>query len=73
VRRVWIYVFVSATPTSLILSSAWIVAGVVAFLIWARVNRAWPFGPLEIREQYLDEQRAPQTEPSQPAPDAVSA
>ncbi|MGZ6372492.1 MAG: hypothetical protein ACXWL8_03775 [Candidatus Limnocylindria bacterium] len=72
-RQVWIYAFVSATPTSLILSSPWIVAGVVAFLIWARVNRAWPFGPLAIRGQYLDERRAPPTEPSQPAPDAVSA
>jgi amino acid transporter len=69
----WLYIFVSATSTSLILSTAWIVAGVVSFLIWARVNRVWPFGPLKIREQYLDEQRAQQTEPSQPAPNAVSA
>jgi amino acid transporter len=69
----WLYVFVSATWTSLILSTAWIAAGVVAFLIWARVNRVWPFGPLEIREQYVDEQRAQQTDPSQPAPEAVSA
>jgi amino acid transporter len=69
----WIYVFVSATSTSLILSSASVVAGVVAFRIWPRVNRAWPFGPLEIREQYLNEQRARQTEPAQLARDAVSA
>ncbi len=69
----WIYVFVSATSTSLILSSAWVVAGVVTFPIWARVNRAWPFGPLEIREQYLDEQRARQTGPAQLVRDAVSA
>lgn len=69
----WIYVFVSATSTLLIISSAWVVAGVVAFPIWAWVNRAWPFGPLEIRQQYLDEQRARQTGPAQRARDAVSA
>ena len=69
----WIYALVSATSTSPILSSAWVVAGVVAFLIWAWVNRAWPFAPLEIREQYLDEQRARPTEPAQLARDAVSA
>jgi amino acid transporter len=69
----WIYVFVSATATSLILSTAWVAAGFVAFLIWARVNHAWPFGALEIREQYLDEQAAQPTEPAPPAPDAVAA
>jgi amino acid transporter len=69
----WIYVYVSATSTSLILSSVWVVAGLVAFLIWARFNHAWPFGPLAVREQYLDEQRAEQTEPGQVARDAVSA
>ena len=69
----WIYVFVSATSTSLILSTIWVVAGVVSFVIWARVNRAWPFGPLEVREPYLEEQRAERTEPAQVARDAVSA
>lgn len=69
----WLYVFVSATWTSLILSSAWIAAGAVAFVIWARINRAWPFGPLVIREQYVDEQRLQDMEPSQPASEAVSA
>jgi len=49
----WIYVYVSASTMSLILSGAWIVAGLVVFAIWARINRCWPFAPVEIREAYL--------------------
>lgn len=49
----WLYVYVSGTALSLVLSGAWIVAGVIAFLVWAKVNAAWPFAPIEIREQYL--------------------
>jgi len=49
----WIYVYVSASTLSLILSGAWIVAGLVVFVVWARVNKAWPFAPVEVREAYL--------------------
>ncbi len=49
----WIYVYMSASTLSLILSGAWIVAGLVVFVVWARVNKAWPFAPVEIREAYL--------------------
>jgi amino acid transporter len=49
----WIYVYVSASAMSLMLAGAWIVAGVVVFAIWARLNRSWPFAPVEIREAYL--------------------
>ncbi|MFE2226492.1 APC family permease [Streptomyces kronopolitis] len=34
-------------------SLAWVGAGVVAFLIWARREKEWPFGPKRIREEYL--------------------
>jgi amino acid transporter len=54
----WAYVYASATGVSLIGSVVWIGAGVIAYVIWARLNRAWPFAPPEIREEYLDEQRA---------------
>ncbi|MGH3438798.1 MAG: APC family permease, partial [Sciscionella sp.] len=37
-------------------SLAWLAAGIVAYLIWARVEKTWPFGPKEIREQYMTEQ-----------------
>lgn len=49
----WVYVYVSGTWLSLALSGAWIVAGLIAFFIWARVNRAWPFAAPEIHEMYL--------------------
>lgn len=49
----WLYVYVSGTTLSLVLSGAWIVAGLIAFFIWARINKAWPFARAEIREQYL--------------------
>ncbi|WP_426701518.1 APC family permease [Rhodanobacter sp. Col0626] len=49
----WVYVYVSASASALMLSGAWIVAGIVVFAIWAKVNRSWPFAPLEIREAYL--------------------
>ena len=48
----------SAGLTSILMSVAWLAAGVVAFLIWGRSVRAWPFGPKDVREEYLDEQRA---------------
>jgi amino acid transporter len=54
----WIYVYVSATPLSIILSVAWIVGGVIAFLCWARFNRSWPFGRIVVQETYLELQRA---------------
>ncbi len=49
----WIYVYFSASTLSLLLSGAWIVAGLLVFVGWARVNRSWPFAPLEIHENWL--------------------
>src|SRR6202034_3684998 len=46
----WIYVYSSARRVPLELSVAWVVAGVVAFLVWARVTRVWPFGPKQFQE-----------------------
>src|SRR6185437_8007424 len=51
----WIYVYISASALSLILSGAWIVAGLVVFMVWAKVNKAWPFAPVEIHEAYFGE------------------
>ena len=44
-------------------SLAWLALGIVAFLIWARRERSWPFGPKEIREQFLEEQENAIPEP----------
>jgi amino acid transporter len=40
----WVYIYVSASRLSVWLSVAWILAGVIAFLVWAKVERTWPFG-----------------------------
>jgi fructoselysine transporter len=44
-------------------SLGWLALGVVAFLLWARKEHSWPFGPKEIREQFLDEQENAIPEP----------
>lgn len=56
----WIVIYVYADAASpgrhpIELSLAWVAAGCVAFLIWARVERIWPFGPKQIREAYRAE------------------
>ena len=38
-------------------SLAWLALGCVAFLLWARRERSWPFGPKGIREQFIEEQQ----------------
>jgi fructoselysine transporter len=35
------------------LSVLWLIAGTVAFAVWARSKREWPFGPKNVEEQYL--------------------
>ncbi len=52
----WLYVYYATDRQSQWLSTGWIVVGVVAFLIWARVVRVWPFGPKEVREVFLERQ-----------------
>ncbi len=39
---------------SIILSLAWIVGGLIAFLGWARLNDSWPFAPVRVEEAYLE-------------------
>jgi fructoselysine transporter len=48
-------------------SLAWVALGIVAFVIWAKFEKTWPFGGKDIREQYLDAQRAEHQQ--QPVPD----
>ncbi|MEU9011627.1 APC family permease [Streptomyces sp. NPDC048479] len=37
-------------------SLAWLALGCAAFLVWARYEKVWPFGPKEISEDYLTPQ-----------------
>jgi amino acid transporter len=52
----WTYVYVSAGRTPIIFSIVVLAAGVAAFLVWARIERQWPFGPKHVREAFLEEQ-----------------
>ncbi|HEY6495285.1 MAG TPA: APC family permease [Trebonia sp.] len=49
----WIYVFQASGWSAIRVAIGWTVLGVIAFLIWARVEHVWPFGPKEIREEFL--------------------
>jgi len=49
----WIWVYVKAGTLPQILSGVWLLAGIGVFFLWARLNKSWPFAPLEIREAYL--------------------
>jgi amino acid transporter len=53
----WVYIFVSSGWSAIELAIVWTALGVVAYLIWARYEKVWPFGPKEIREVFLEEQR----------------
>ncbi|MFL5863160.1 MAG: APC family permease [Solirubrobacteraceae bacterium] len=50
----WIYVYKSSGSTPIIFSLVVLAAGLAAFLVWARLERQWPFGPKHIREEFLD-------------------
>ena len=36
-------------------SLAWVALGAVVFLVWAKFEKTWPFGPKEIKEAYADD------------------
>ncbi|MEU1196536.1 APC family permease [Streptomyces sp. NPDC005813] len=45
-------------------SLAWVALGCVAFVVWARLEKVWPFGPKETSEEYLAAPAAPDAEPA---------
>jgi amino acid transporter len=49
----WIFVYVSAGILPIVLSLVWIAVGCVCFVIWAKINKAWPFAPVVIDEAHL--------------------
>lgn len=50
----WVYIYESTKIKPILLSLAWLAAGVVAYVIWARAENTWPFGPKEIRESFRE-------------------
>ncbi|MEU9175809.1 APC family permease [Streptomyces sp. NPDC048550] len=44
-------------------SLAWLALGGIAFLVWAKTEKVWPFGPRHISEEYLSDAVTEQAEP----------
>jgi amino acid transporter len=53
----WIYVYTSSGSTSIIFSLVVLAAGLLAFAVWAKFERQWPFGPKPVHEVFLEAQR----------------
>jgi amino acid transporter len=51
----WVYIYYSATWLSIGLSLGWIAIGCIAFLVYAKAEQTWPFGPKEINEAFAEE------------------
>jgi amino acid transporter len=51
----WIYIYQAVGLKQILLSVAWLAAGVIAYLAWARVERAWPFGHEELHESFAEQ------------------
>jgi amino acid transporter len=56
----WIYIFQASGWSAIRLAIVWTVLGVIAFFIWARFEHVWPFGPKEIREEFLELEAEPE-------------
>ncbi|HEV3380660.1 MAG TPA: APC family permease [Trebonia sp.] len=57
----WIYIFQASGWSAIRVAIVWTVLGVIAFVIWARFEHVWPFGPKEIREEFLNRESEPET------------
>ncbi len=49
----WIYIFQASGWAAIRVAIGWTVLGIIAFGIWARAEHVWPFGPKEIKEEFL--------------------
>ncbi|MEV4145513.1 APC family permease [Amycolatopsis sp. NPDC049691] len=48
----WVYIYISADWLSIGLSLGWIAVGALAYLVYAKAENTWPFGPKEIKEAF---------------------
>lgn len=56
-----VYCFADVTAPGLHpieLSLCWVAVGVIVFLIWAKVEKSWPFGPLPLEKGAVDDEIA---------------
>ena len=51
----WVFVYNASGAMAILGSLAWLAAGMVAFLGWARIERTWPFGAKDIHEEFVTE------------------
>jgi amino acid transporter len=56
----WIYIFASSGWSAIRLAIVWTALGGIAFLVWAYYEKVWPFGPIKVREVFVEQQRAEQ-------------
>jgi amino acid transporter len=56
----WIYIFQASGWAAIRVAIGWTVLGIIAFLIWARAEHVWPFGPKEVKEEFLATEPEPQ-------------
>ena len=56
----WIYIFQASGWPAIRVAIGWTVLGIIAFGIWARTEHVWPFGPKEIKEEFLEREPEPQ-------------
>lgn len=54
----WIYIFQASGWAAIRIMLAWTALGIVAYLVWARVNRLWPFGEKHVVEEFAGEPEA---------------
>lgn len=57
----WIYIFQASGWAAIRVAIGWTVLGIIAFLIWARTEHVWPFGPKAIKEEFLHPAAEPET------------
>jgi amino acid transporter len=60
----WVYIYQASGWPAIRIMLGWTILGLVAYLIWARVNRLWPFGEKLITEEFLDAPHAPAGDPA---------
>lgn len=52
----WLYIFFTSPSPSVPLALGWVVLGVVAYIIWAYFEKAWPFRPVEVHETFINDE-----------------
>jgi amino acid transporter len=52
----WTYAYIASGWPTIMWSLILLAAGIIAFTVWAAIEKTWPFAPPQIREQFLEAQ-----------------